>query len=138
MNINGPNRFGTGLIRATIFTLMVHGGGYLHAITPSWHWDSPRDPINTTIFEAKPGRTILYANIAYLENGELIAFNEHSHYGGDTNVTGAKIQWHRSSDSGYPKAVTLPDGSVYAVYLFRGIRSMSATRFHPLHPQFEG
>lgn len=37
---------------------------------------------------------------------------------------------------GYPKAEALPDGSVYAVYLFHGISDMAGTRFHPLHPDF--
>ena len=32
---------------------------------------------------------------------------------------------------GYPSAVALPDGSVYAVYGFQGARAIGGTRFHP-------
>jgi hypothetical protein len=37
---------------------------------------------------------------------------------------------------GYPSAVALPDGSVYAVYGFHGARAIGGTRFHPRQPDF--
>ncbi len=64
-----------------------------------WYWDSPRKPVNTIISKAE-GKHILSVNIALTNTGELVAFNEHSLYGGDTNVTNASIQWHRSVDGG--------------------------------------
>ena len=37
---------------------------------------------------------------------------------------------------GYPSAVALPDGSVYAVSGFHGARAIGGTRFHPRQPAF--
>ena len=37
---------------------------------------------------------------------------------------------------GYPCAVALPDGSVYAVYGFHGASAIGGTRFHPGFPDF--
>jgi len=38
---------------------------------------------------------------------------------------------------GYPSAVALPDGTVYAVYTFHGSSAIGGTRFHPAHPSFD-
>jgi len=37
---------------------------------------------------------------------------------------------------GYPSAVALPDGTVYALYTFHGSSAVGGTRFHPAHPDF--
>jgi len=39
---------------------------------------------------------------------------------------------------GYPSAVALPDGTVYAVYTFHGASAIGGSRFHPGHLEFGG
>ena len=39
---------------------------------------------------------------------------------------------------GYPSAVALLDGSVYAVYVFHGASTVGGTRLHPKSPEFGG
>lgn len=71
-----------------------------HAEPRSWYWNSPRKPVNTIIVKADEGKHVLNANILLTDTGDLLAFNELAHYGGDTNVTDAVVQWHRSTDGG--------------------------------------
>jgi len=136
------------LILAFLSALTVEKGEFLLAQSHSWYWNSPRQTVNTTIVEADDGLFILNANIGYLENGELIAFNEHSFDDRDTNVNSVTIQWHRSNDGGntwidtqrppgFPdiesRLATLPLRFADPTLLTVG---SYAWENHPLHPQF--
>ena len=86
------------LILAFLSTLIVLEGEYFCAQTQPSCWHSLRQLVNTTIVKPDDGRSILNANLAYLENGKLIAFNKHSVDDGATKVSSDTFQWYCSKD----------------------------------------